>query len=340
MILRTAVFYDPQVAQQLNLASGKTDSARGDVLRLVQKTNNLLNEADMHIQLMVKVMEWPTNVTDVEKHLKSLLPESVPGSQEDGNLTEFVLILADYNPRDVVQFLKWNPKSCGNPFPFVARISASNAGSVLKTVDQIVANMARAPLTALGVEREKCIDKSALLKLPGCALDRLNDRQNSGDFSCLTEAPVPMDFADPICNNSIREAGEQCDCGSKDVVCRKDCDMSRCQSFTSPDPIAAGGGAQADGSSSITEDPKAEKSSTTLFIGIAVICVLLVVFLIAVLLYYLRHRGRRVPVLLPVEKKSSLRVKSQRSEIQATPVDPVPSPSVTQPKSGNNRPLK
>ena len=357
-ILRTAVFYDPQVTQLMDVSSGQNDSARDHVLFLVQKTNNLLNQADMHIQLMMKVTEWPFVAIngsieqyweDVRKQMNSILPESMPGLQEYGKLTEFVLILAGHHVMvtNPVSFRKDYSKPCGNPLPFVARISMSDADYVLRTDDQLVASMASGLLIAIGT-KWNCIEKPVLPILPNCIVKFLRGHEDSY-FSCLTESPVCIDFADPICNNSIRETGELCDCASYDVACRKDCVMSSCRNNTSNGPpiddqrrcIHPKKTVDTNQTDVGSQDPKAKKGSSTLFIGIAVICLLLAVVLIAALYYYLRRKGKRVPALLPVEKENSLRVNSQRSEIRATSVPvTVRSPSVYQPRPLIKRALK
>ena len=372
-IIRTAVFYDEQVVNWATPSPATIESTRDPVLRLVQKANNLLNEADLHIQLVMNVSElgpipmesksaeyW-RNVT---RHMDSIFPGSKNESQRYAGLTQVVLILSNHPAMRE----KWNRPSfvivrnspCGSSLPSVIPVSVEKKirsfgenRFVRKTGDEIAASMAARLLYALGMAKDSCIPDYGMIHLPLCAV---NFTQSLGGeaFRCYTDKPVVMDHAVPICNNSIREAGEECDCGSCDSACRKSCDTSSCRNITSPDPTAsptgdgqlgcALGPGQTGGDSpgqknpdGGKDDPKPKKGNNSLIIGIAVIVVLLAVVLIAVLLYYLRRRGRRMPVLLPVPKKRRRSLDSEHSEPRALSDSPVPSHSLRSQSQGSGR---
>ena len=142
-IFRAAVFYDQQV---VNMAQAKNDPTSDYVLRLVQKANNRLNKADMHIQLMINItMLEPIDTGNAAEQswkywieLGKLInpmfsPHSVNESHGYGNLTDYALILTSHpavihEPARQTVFKAHEPPchhSDGWPSVAVVRVSSS-----------------------------------------------------------------------------------------------------------------------------------------------------------------------------------------------------------------------
>ena len=228
-IFRIAVFYDQQGWNRVTFwpATGKNESTRDHILRLVQKANNLLNEADMHIQLMMNVSELAPihdgSTTDqywhnVRQQMQSIFSGSTSKSTRNGELTHVALILS-YHPamreerNNPIRFDMLN-SPCTSALPSFIPLGVLHAIGE-RAADMIAAKMAACLLFALGMDTDSCISDYGMIHLPLCAV---NFTQSLGGyaFSCFTDAPVVVDQADAICNNSIREAGEECDCRSCD----------------------------------------------------------------------------------------------------------------------------